>query len=132
MKNTKKDNNLKHTLLIIFLTLIIGLAQYFLFPNENQVASTTENETIQTSSIVASSPEKQTSTTVETNSNIRINDIPQYSGQIVIDINNNVPYFEEKDLTTADFEDYSPLDELNRGGQAFANIGKYTMPKERN
>ena len=39
-----------------------------------------------------------------------------------------MPYFEEKDISTTDFEYYSNLDELNRAGVAFANICKFTMP----
>lgn len=65
-----------------------------------------------------------------TNVNIDIADIPQYAGEIVISINNDVPYFEEKDMSTEDFEYYSNLDELNRAGVAFANICKYTMPPQ--
>jgi len=57
-----------------------------------------------------------------------INDIPEYSGEIVITINNDIPYFEEKDISNEDFEYYSNLDELGRAGVAFANICKYTMP----
>ena len=41
-----------------------------------------------------------------------------------------MPYFEDKDITTENFEDYSLLDEFNRAGRAFANICKYTMPPE--
>ena len=59
-----------------------------------------------------------------------MNDIPEYSGQIVIDINNNVPYFEDTDITTENFEYYSQLDEFERAGVAFANICKHTMPPE--
>ena len=29
-----------------------------------------------------------------------INEIPDYSGQIYVKINNNIPYFDEKDYTT--------------------------------
>lgn len=59
---------------------------------------------------------------------VKIEDIPEYSGQIVIDINNNIPYFKEDEITTNEFEIYSELDELNRAQVAFANISQYTMP----
>ena len=63
------------------------------------------------------------------NSNIStINDIPQYSGEIVITINNDMPYFKDEEMTTEDFEQYSNLDQLDRAGVAFANICKLTMP----
>ena len=59
-----------------------------------------------------------------------ISEIPEYSGQIYVELNNNVPYFEEKDYTTESFERYSNLDDLGRCGVAFANICKEIMPKD--
>lgn len=57
-----------------------------------------------------------------------INEIPDYSGQIYIKINNNIPYFNENEYTTEPFERYSNLDEKGRCGVAFANICKEIMP----
>ena len=37
-----------------------------------------------------------------------ISDIPEYSGEDYIILNNNVPNFSESDLTTTSFEEYSP------------------------
>ena len=62
-----------------------------------------------------------------------LDDIPEYSGNKFVYINNNEPNFteEEKNNTTS-FENYSELDYLNRCGVAFANISKDIMPtKER-
>lgn len=47
---------------------------------------------------------------------------------MVISINNDIPYFKDKDITIENFENYSKLDDLKRAGVAFANICKYTMP----
>lgn len=47
-----------------------------------------------------------------------------------IDINNNIPYFENDSITTNNFEDYSEFDEYSRAGVAFANICEYTMPSD--
>ena len=44
------------------------------------------------------------------------------------EINGNIPYFTEKELTTEPFENYSELDSLNRCGAAYANICKELMP----
>ena len=49
---------------------------------------------------------------------------------MVITINNDIPYFENKENSTEAFEYYSNLDELNRAQVAFANICKFTMPPE--
>ena len=63
-------------------------------------------------------------------SNININNIPAYSGNDYIVLNNNVPNFSDSDLTTTSFEEYSPLDNLGRCGVAYANIGTDLMPTE--
>ena len=59
-----------------------------------------------------------------------INEMPEYSGQIYVKINNNMPYFNENDYTTEAFENYSILDEKGRCGVAFANICKEIMPPD--
>lgn len=61
----------------------------------------------------------------------RIENIPEYSGNSYIEINNNVPNFSEEDLKRDSFERYSELDHLNRCGVAFAMIGIDTMPTEK-
>ena len=60
-----------------------------------------------------------------------IGEIPQYSGEDYIIINNNEPKFEKSDLTTKTFENYSNLDNLGRCGIAFALVGEETMPTEK-
>lgn len=61
-----------------------------------------------------------------------IGNIPPYSGENYVILNNNEPLFEEQDYSTISFEKYSELDSLGRCGQAFANIGFDLMPtKER-
>lgn len=59
-----------------------------------------------------------------------IDEIPEYKDEIYVEINNNIPYFEESEYTTKSFEKYSQLDELGRCGVAYANICKETMPPE--
>ncbi|MGN1146638.1 MAG: DNA/RNA non-specific endonuclease [Acetatifactor sp.] len=61
-----------------------------------------------------------------------LENIPAFSGEVYIEVNGNVPYFEEEDYTTESFESYSDLDTLGRCGVAYANIGIDLMPtKER-
>lgn len=57
-----------------------------------------------------------------------INEIPEYTGQSYVEINNGNPYFSEKDYTTKSFEKYSELDNKGRCGVAYANICKEIMP----
>lgn len=68
--------------------------------------------------------------TIPTNS-YAISDIPEYTGQNYIVINNNIPNFKEEELTTRTFEKYSELDYLGRCGVAYANVGINTMPTEK-
>ncbi len=54
--------------------------------------------------------------------------IPEYLSRPYVEINNNIPYFTEEDLTVEAFEKYSELDSLGRSGVAIANICKKIMP----
>lgn len=59
-----------------------------------------------------------------------LQNIPDYSKEAYVIINNNEPNFDENYLTTTSFEKYSELDYLGRCGSAFANISIDTMPTE--
>lgn len=59
-----------------------------------------------------------------------IEDIPAYSEEGYVVINNNRPDFTEEDFTTEAFETYSELDYLGRCGVAYANLGQELMPTE--
>lgn len=110
-ENVKGKVNLKQlaTTIIIIIILLI-LIGYALPINESDNEFSQENITIDT--------------------NIGIDNIPQYSGKLVVTINNDVTYFKDEDISTENFEYYSILDNFDRAGVAFANICKYTMPPE--
>ncbi len=55
-------------------------------------------------------------------------DIPEYTGNTYVEINNNIPYFNKEDLTLESYEKYSELDYLGRASVAVANVGKDLMP----
>lgn len=57
-------------------------------------------------------------------------DVPAFSGEAYIVINNNEPEFSDDALTTDAYEFYSELDALNRCGYAMACIGQELMPTE--
>ena len=61
---------------------------------------------------------------------ITLNNLPVYSGEAYVELNDNVPSFSKKDMTTKAFEKYSELDDLGRCGVAYANVCKETMPTE--
>ena len=115
-KHNNRRNIKKIISLIIFLIwLVIYIKNPSLSKNiENAIKNNIENSNI--------------------NNNIdtyySIKDIPDYNGEIYITINNNLPYFEEKDYKTECFEIYSKLDNYGRCGVAYANICMDIMPKE--
>ena len=103
-----KTLDIKQIIVTIVIIVVISLVEYLINKYNNENIETPSNENIIT--------------------NIKIDELPEYSGKIVIDINNNEPFFEKKDMKTEDFEYYSQLDELGRGQVAFANICMLTMP----
>ncbi len=66
----------------------------------------------------------------DSNSNISLDNIPEYNGSLYVSINNNKPYFKDSDLVSNSYEKYNKLDNLGRAGVAIANIGKNLMPSE--
>ncbi|MDO4622539.1 MAG: DNA/RNA non-specific endonuclease [Eubacteriales bacterium] len=56
--------------------------------------------------------------------------VPEYSDQPYVIVNDNKPFFSDKEYMTTSFELYSELDELGRCGAAYANIGQDIMPTE--
>ena len=113
-KSTKKQMN---QLLRVFIIIII-LAISIFFGEDILNISQNENTTVDTIA------------TNQTAVYINIEDIPEYTGEIYVEINNNKPYFEESEYTKESFEKYSNLDELGRCGVAYANISRETMPPE--
>ena len=57
-------------------------------------------------------------------------DLPEFSGDPYVVIDDNQPDFPEEDMTTTSFETYSALDVLGRCGVAYANVGQDLMPTE--
>lgn len=61
---------------------------------------------------------------------VSLSDIPAFSGEPYVVIDDNEPNFPDEDFTSEAFEEYSPLDDLGRCGVAYANVGIETMPTE--
>lgn len=112
---------MKKSLSVILLVLLFSLVGCT--TNETNVVDNNLNTTI----------ELETDTTEETTETEKIeyitDEIPEYSGTKIIELNNNVPNFNVSDADT-EFETYSELDELGRCGVAYANITINTMPTE--
>lgn len=63
-------------------------------------------------------------------SSYKLENIPEYSGEPYIIINDNIPDFKEEELITDTFELYGELDSLGRATSTYANIGIDSMPTE--
>lgn len=61
---------------------------------------------------------------------VSVSNIPEYSGEAYVTLNNNKPEFTSAEITKKAFERYSNLDHLGRCGVAFACLGRETMPTE--
>lgn len=72
------------------------------------------------------------STTSRTLSPRSLSDIPEYSGDASIEINNNVPGFTDKQLSSKKtYQKYGQLDSLGRATACIACIDKNSMPTTR-
>ena len=76
-----------------------------------------------------------TETTFASTGNIEsvdtLEEVPEYTGQPYVEINDNEPIFTEDELTTDSYEEYSPLDELGRCQTAEACVGEDLMPTQK-
>lgn len=59
-----------------------------------------------------------------------LDDVPKFSDEPYVIINDNKPDFEDGDLITESYEYYSPLDSLGRCGYVMACVGTETMPTQ--
>lgn len=62
--------------------------------------------------------------------NYNIEEIPEYTTEPYVIINNNEPNFEDLSKSGVVFEVYSELDNLGRAQEAYATLGKELMPTE--
>lgn len=98
---------------------------------ENPAASEDENPNSESNETLSSTEETgETTENRGTYSDFNISDIPAYSGNPYIAVNNNVPYFTDDELTTESFETYSELDNLGRCGVTTSCVGYDLMPTE--
>ena len=59
-----------------------------------------------------------------------LSEVPDYSGSPYCIVHDNIPFFEESELTGEAYETYHELDALGRCGAASASIGLELMPTE--
>lgn len=119
---------LQKTLLPLLLVVILcftGCSETT--PDTNNTLSNSTQTT--TASTDEPSLQEDIPSTSEAASAIDLSNIPAFSGEPYVVINDNIPDFTDTDLTTSSLE-YSSLDTLGRCGVAYACIGTDLMPTE--
>ena len=111
-KSYKVKRNIKRLISNVF-TILFLIILIYIYSSENKKLEKNEINNVSITNTINS-----------------IQAIPEYSGEICIDINNNIPFFTEDEMTEEVFETYSELDEFGRCGVAYANICVDLMPKE--
>lgn len=95
--------------------------------SESEAASTTASEEFSTGGLY------ETQEKVYSSSDILAAvkaEVPEYTGSASVTVNNNVPFFNNNEITPVSYEYYSPLDSLGRCGVCIASIGTDIMPTE--
>lgn len=113
----------------IIFSLILSLL--FLLTSCSPTVPTTRNDPLSSDTTSVISPSDAPTPTSSPENAVSLSDIPAYSDVAYIPINNNIPYFTDKEKTTEVFETYSDLDNLGRCGVAYANICIELMPTEK-
>ena len=103
-KNRKRSRRQKQ--LVLLAVLVILAFDRYLASKEAEPAQATQTESVS------------------------VDEVPEYDGEPYVVINDNEPDFEEEDMTTQSFEEYSNLDNLGRCQEAYANVSQDTMPDE--
>lgn len=82
------------------------------------------------SSEITQPPSQSVPNSTPTVESYELDSIPAYTDEPYVLLQENVPDFDSSDFTTQAFETYTPLDELDRCGVAYANICTELMPTE--
>ena len=138
-KNSRKKKNslgLTGVLVILVIAGLIKAGTNDSLPDTQTTEAVTvqaQDSTSQTNAIQMSSEE--TASLAEAHINTALEAfaneaIPEYSGNPYVELNGNVPYFTDEELSTTAFELYSELDSLGRCGACYANVCKEIMPTE--
>ena len=96
---------------------------------ESEAAGDTESSTEEKKKITASYAAIQQAE-LSTEVAISPDEVPAYSGDPYVEVNGNIPQFEEEELSTSSYEYYSDLNSLGGCGVVYACIGTDIMPTE--
>ena len=124
----RKSNSLDKAITSVIVVIIILGLRYFNSIQNNKISNNITRNEVSNNININNEAIDNREISNKISSYNSLTDIPDYSGEIYVEVNNNIPYFNEQDYTTDVFENYSDLDDLGRCGVAYANICKETMP----
>ena len=117
---------------------IIAILMSFMFlgcedtsaPDENESSESIVSESVSETIVEEPITEEKASEEEAVDYVFSMADVPAYNGEPYVELNNNVPLFNEEDKNDFAFELYSNLDSLGRCGVASVNIANYMLPTE--
>ena len=115
----------KLTILPLIMVIFMAITGYN--PESTDVSNTA---TTTTTTVTNTTTDETTTNEIITDEIFTLEEIPEYTDNIYVVINNNNPSFTKDDYIQTSFETYSELDSLGRCGVAFANVGVDIMPTE--
>ncbi len=125
---------------LFFLVLLLTSMLFACVENSKIVDEIKKPESTSINKIYTQKPEKSYKKNSQTDSDIKIkeektykfslSDLPKYSQKPYVAVNNNIPCFDEEEITNVSFESYSKKDNFGRCGVCIASIGKDIMPTE--
>lgn len=121
-RKRKSKVNLQQAIVSMLILLCVGIVGYFNANREENYSNISEDNTMQKVS---------SQSVMMQNTSFDIAEIPAYTNQPYIVINDNQPNFKEEEMTTTSFENYAKLDSLGRCGVAYSCVGIETMPTEK-
>lgn len=99
-------------------------------PKTENKSKNTDKESETNNGIEAQAEANKSSTNSRQISETLLPLIPEYNGNPYCIVNDNIPFFDESELTTEVFEVYSSLDTFGRAGVGYACFGPESLPIE--
>lgn len=132
---TLKHLSFSHKLLCLLLVAIVALSSFSCVSDDpgNVPADTTGKPIDSTSETVGNTDSDTAGGSVSSSDTeltypISMAEIPEYSGNSYVEINDNVPFFTSEEITTTAYEYYGELDSLGRCTEVHACLGKELLP----
>ena len=119
--------------LLVAFCLFTGCELSNFLPTDSSSLSSTNQQVSSISNLTQNSKVNQTSKSEQTSLSpvhADLKNIPAFTNQPYVIINDNVPFFKDDEKITTSFERFDDLDSLGRCGVTYACIGKDLMPTE--